>query len=324
MKTLNVYINHHGGPEALRLGETAVDALTGTEVLVRNHAIGVNFIDTYYRSGLYQPPTLPTGLGTEGAGVVIAVGAQVRDVAVGDRVAYVQSGLGAYSTCHVVDQAKLVILPDDISFDIAAGGLLKGLTALALLTRVAAPTQDDTVLFHAAAGGVGSLACQLAARRQIRLIGVVSSAAKAKLACNLGAAHALLADSDFPSTVRLLTHGKGANVVYDSVGRATWSKSLASVSRLGHIVSFGNASGPVEGVNLADLAKAGSLTVTRPILFDYIADARSLRSLAAELFDEIRQGLEVQIGACFPLEQAADAHRLLEGRSSTGSIILRP
>ncbi|MGC7838875.1 quinone oxidoreductase family protein [Pseudomonas wayambapalatensis] len=324
MKTLKVYINHHGGPEALRLGDTAIDAITGTEVLVRNHAIGVNYIDTYFRSGLYPPPALPSGLGTEGAGVVIAVGADVHDFVVGDRVAYVQSALGAYSTYHVVDQAKLVPLPADISFDIAAGGLLKGLTAVALLTRVAAPTRDDTVLFYAAAGGVGSLACQLAARRDIKLIGVVSSTAKADLICNLGAAHAVLADSDFTSTVRVLTHGKGANVVYDSVGRTTWSKSLASVSRLGHIVSFGNASGPVEGVNLADLAKAGSVTVSRPILFDYIADARSLRSLAAELFDEIRHGLQVRIGACLPLEQAADAHRLLESRSSTGSVILRP
>lgn len=324
MKTLKVYINHHGGPEALRLGEAAIDAITGTEVLVRNEAIGVNYIDTYYRSGLYTPPSLPSGLGTEAAGVVMAVGPDVHQFTVGDRVAYVQSPLGAYSTCHVVDQTKLVPLPADISFEVAAAGLLKGLTALALFTRVATPTPEDNVLFYAAAGGVGSLACQLAARRNIKLIGVVSTPAKAKLIRNLGAAHAVLADSDVPSTVRLLTHGKGADVVYDSIGRSTWAASLAAVSRLGHIVSFGNASGPVEGVRLADLAKAGSVTVSRPILFDYIADARSLRSLAAELFDEIRHGLEVRTGACFPIEQVADAHRLLESRSSTGSVILRP
>lgn len=319
-----VVFRSHGSPSVLEHESLTLTPLKPGQVRVRNQAIGVNFIDTYFRSGLYPPPGLPSGLGTEGAGTVVECAVDVSCLQVGDRVAYVQSALGAYSTHHVVDQHRLVQLPDDISCTIAAGGLLKGLTTLCLFNQVSQPKSGDTVLFHAAAGGVGLLACQYARRQGIRLIGVVSNASKAALARSAGAWATLLVHEDIAERTRQLTDGKGARFVYDSVGRATWQASLSATASRGHLISFGNASGAVENVALAELARAGSLTVSRPILFDYIRDSTALQVAAQAFFQCLREGLEVNVGEIFALSQAQQAHFLLESRNTTGSIVLVP
>ncbi|PTT25145.1 quinone oxidoreductase [Pseudomonas sp. HMWF021] len=327
MKTddaMRVIFRSHGSPSVLEHQSLAINPLGPGQVRIRNHAIGVNFIDTYFRSGLYPPPALPSGLGTEGAGTVIECAEDVTQFRIGDRVAYVQSSLGAYATQHCVDQGRLVHLPDDISFKTAAGGLLKGLTTICLFNRVSQPKSGDTVLFHAAAGGVGLLACQYARRKGIRLIGVVSTEAKAELARSAGAWATILATDDVAAQTRQLTGAKGVKFVYDSVGRATWQASLNATAACGHLISFGNSSGPVENVALAQLARAGSLTVSRPILFDYISDSAELRSYAQEFFQCVREGIKVQVGATLSLSQAERAHELLESRHTTGSIVLIP
>lgn len=321
---LQVIFRSHGSPSVLEHLSSTVNPLGPGEVRIRNHAIGVNFIDTYFRSGLYPPPALPSGLGTEGAGTVIECAEDVTQFRIGDRVAYVQSSLGAYATQHCVDQGRLVHLPDDISFTAAAGGLLKGLTTICLFNRVSQPKSGDTVLFHAAAGGVGLLACQYAKRKGIRLIGVVSTEAKAELARSAGAWATILAGEDIADQTRQLTAGKGVKFVYDSVGRSTWQASLDSTASCGHLISFGNSSGPVENVALAQLARAGSLTVSRPILFDYISDPVALQSYAEEFFQCVREGMKVQVGETLPLLEAERAHELLESRNTTGSIVLIP
>lgn len=327
---MNVHHRHrtvfrsHGAPSVLERAPLALEPLAPGQVRVRNQAVGVNYIDTYFRSGLYPPPSLPSGLGTEGAGTVVELGPGTQEFEVGDRVAYVQSALGAYATYHAVDQQRLVRLPDDIDFTTAAGGLLKGLTVLCLFNQVSRPQRGDTVLFHAAAGGVGLLACQYARRQGIRLIGVVSSAAKAAQAKQAGAWATLLADEPIAERTRALTGGEGARFVYDSVGRSTWNASLGATAARGHLISFGNASGPVENVALAELARAGSLTVSRPMLFDYISDSASLRALAETFFQCVRDGMAVHIGATFALAEAERAHALLESRKATGSIVLIP
>lgn len=319
-----VVFRSHGSPAVLEYEFPSVQPLGFGQVRIRNQAIGVNYIDTYFRSGLYTPPAMPSGLGTEGAGTVVECAEDVRDFQVGDRVAYVQSSLGAYSAYHSVHERRLVHLPDDISFTTAAGGLLKGLTTICLFNQVSRPKSGDTVLFHAAAGGVGLLACQYAKLKGIRLIGVVSNESKAELARSAGAWSTILAEEDIADRTRKLTNGDGVQFVYDSVGRSTWQASLDATATCGHLISFGNASGPVENVALADLARAGSLTVSRPILFDYISDPVTLRTLAEEFFQYLREGLEVRVGATFSLSQAEQAHRLLESRNATGSIVLLP
>lgn len=323
-KALRVIFRSHGSPSVLELQSLAINPLGPGQVRIRNHAIGVNFIDTYFRIGLYPPPALPSGLGTEGAGTVIECSEDVTLFRIGDRVAYVQSSLGAYATQHCVDQSRLVHLPDDISFTTAAGGLLKGLTTICLFNRVSQPKSGDAILFHAAAGGVGLLACQYAKRKGIRLIGVVSTEAKAELARSAGAWATILAGEDIADQTRQLTDGKGVQFVYDSVGRSTWQASLNSTASCGHLISFGNSSGPVENVALAQLARAGSLTVSRPILFDYISDSAVLQSQAEKFFQCLREGLTVQVGATLSLSKAERAHELLESRNTTGSIVLIP
>ncbi|OEC32962.1 NADPH2:quinone reductase [Pseudomonas cuatrocienegasensis] len=314
----------HGAPSVLEHEPLVLKPLAPGQVRVRNEAVGVNYIDTYFRSGLYPPPCLPSGLGTEGAGTVVECATGTQGFDVGDRVAYVQSALGAYATYHTVDQHRLVHLPDDISFTTAAGGLLKGLTVLCLFNQVSQPRPGDTVLFHAAAGGVGLLACQYARCRGIHLIGVVSSTAKAAQAEQAGAWATLLADESIADRARALTGGEGVRFVYDSVGRSTWRASLDATAARGHLISFGNASGPVENVALAELARAGSLTVSRPMLFDYISDSASLQALAETFFQCLRDGMDVHIGATFSLADAERAHVLLESRKATGSIVLIP
>ncbi|TYP64178.1 quinone oxidoreductase family protein [Stutzerimonas stutzeri] len=321
-----IQFSQHGGPEVLEQVDVTVAAPGVGEVRVRNHAIGLNFIDTYFRSGLYAPPSLPSGLGTEGAGVVDAVGEGVDDFAVGDRVAYATGPLGAYGQHHTLPARHLVKLPESVSFEQAASVMLKGLTTQYLLRQTYALKAGETILFHAAAGGVGSIACQWAKAIGARLIGVVGSAEKAERAKSLGAWATIdRTQEDVVQRVLELTDGQKCPVVYDSVGKSSWDVSLDCVAPRGLLVSFGNASGAVTGVNLGVLAQKGSLYVTRPTLAGYATSAERLRDMAAELFEMIARGkIEVEIGQRYPLADAAEAQRQLAAGKTTGSTILLP
>jgi NADPH2:quinone reductase len=321
-----IQFSQHGGPEVLEQVDVPVAAPGAGEVRVRNHAIGLNFIDTYFRSGLYAPPTLPSGLGTEGAGVVDALGEGVDDFAVGDRVAYATGPLGAYGEHHTLPARHLVKLPESVSFEQAASVMLKGLTTQYLLRQTYALKADETILFHAAAGGVGSIACQWAKAIGARLIGVVGSAEKAERAKSLGAWATIdRTQEDVVQRVLELTDGQKCPVVYDSVGKSSWDISLDCVAPRGLLVSFGNASGAVTGVNLGVLAQKGSLYVTRPTLAGYATSAERLRDMAAELFEMIASGkINVEIGQRYPLADAAEAQRQLAAGKTTGSTILLP
>ena len=321
-----IQFSQHGGPEVLEQVEVEVPVPAAGEVRVRNHAIGLNFIDTYFRSGLYAPPSLPSGLGTEGAGVIEAVGEGVDQWQVGERVAYATGPLGAYGEHHVLPARHLVKLPDAIGFEQAAAVMLKGLTTQYLLRQVHPLQAGETILFHAAAGGVGSIACQWAKALGARLIGVVGSAEKAERAKTLGAWATIdRTREDVVQRVLELTDGQKCPVVYDSVGKSSWEISLDCVAPRGLLVSFGNASGAVTGVNLGVLAQKGSLFVTRPILAGYADTAPRLQAMAAELFEMIASGkIEVEIGQRFALGEAAEAQRLLAAGSTTGSTILLP
>ena len=321
-----IQFSQHGGPEVLEQVDVPVAAQGAGEVRVRNHAIGLNFIDTYFRSGLYAPPTLPSGLGTEGAGVVDALGEGVDDFAVGDRVAYATGPLGAYGQHHTLPARHLVKLPESVSFEQAASVMLKGLTTQYLLRQTYALKAGETILFHAAAGGVGSIACQWAKAIGAKLIGVVGSAEKAERAKSLGAWATIdRTQEDVVQRVLELTDGQKCPVVYDSVGKSSWDISLDCVAPRGLLVSFGNASGAVTGVNLGVLAQKGSLYVTRPTLAGYATSAERLRDMAAELFEMIASGkINVEIGQRYPLADAAEAQRQLAAGKTTGSTILLP
>ncbi|MCH2338512.1 quinone oxidoreductase family protein [Pseudomonas sp. NPDC047963] len=321
-----IQFSQHGGPEVLEQVDIPVAAPGAGEVRVRNHAIGLNFIDTYFRSGLYAPPSLPSGLGTEGAGVVDALGEGVDDFAVGDRVAYATGPLGAYGEHHTLPARHLVKLPESVSFEQAASVMLKGLTTQYLLRQTYALKAGETILFHAAAGGVGSIACQWAKAIGARLIGVVGSAEKAERAKSLGAWATIdRTQEDVVQRVLELTDGQKCPVVYDSVGKSSWDISLDCVAPRGLLVSFGNASGAVTGVNLGVLAQKGSLYVTRPTLAGYATSAERLRDMAAELFEMIASGkINVEIGQRYPLADAAEAQRQLAAGKTTGSTILLP
>ncbi|MBU2283639.1 MAG: quinone oxidoreductase [Gammaproteobacteria bacterium] len=321
-----IQFSQHGGPEVLEQVDVPVAAQGAGEVRVRNHAIGLNFIDTYFRSGLYAPPSLPSGLGTEGAGVVDALGEGVDDFAVGDRVAYATGPLGAYGEHHTLPARHLVKLPESVSFEQAASVMLKGLTTQYLLRQTYALKAGETILFHAAAGGVGSIACQWAKAIGARLIGVVGSAEKAERAKSLGAWATIdRTQEDVVQRVLELTDGQKCPVVYDSVGKSSWDVSLDCVAPRGLLVSFGNASGAVTGVNLGVLAQKGSLYVTRPTLAGYATSAERLRDMAAELFEMIASGkINVEIGQRYALADAAEAQRQLAAGKTTGSTILLP
>ncbi|HBS79433.1 MAG: quinone oxidoreductase [Pseudomonas sp.] len=321
-----IQFSQHGGPEVLEQVDVPVAAPGVGEVRVRNHAIGLNFIDTYFRNGLYAPPSLPSGLGTEGAGVVDALGEGVDDFAVGDRVAYATGPLGAYGEHHTLPARHLVKLPESVSFEQAASVMLKGLTTQYLLRQTYALKAGETILFHAAAGGVGSIACQWAKAIGARLIGVVGSAEKAERAKSLGAWATIdRTQEDVVQRVLELTDGQKCPVVYDSVGKSSWDISLDCVAPRGLLVSFGNASGAVTGVNLGVLAQKGSLYVTRPTLAGYATSAERLRDMAAELFEMISSGkINVEIGQRYPLADAAEAQRQLAAGKTTGSTILLP
>ena len=315
-----------GGPEVLQWEEVAVGDPGPGEARVAHKAIGLNFIETYHRSGLYPLP-LPSGLGTEAAGVVEAVGPNVTEVKPGDRVAYCNGPLGAYSQARVMPADRLVKLPDGISFEQGASMMLQGLTVQYLLRRMlVVPKAGDTILWQAAAGGVGLIACQWAKALGINLIGTVSSEEKAKLAREHGAAHTVLyTKEDFVKRVEEITGGKKCPVVYDSVGKDTFLKSLDCVQPRGLLVLFGNASGPVDALNTGLLAAKGSLYVTRPTLASFATKRDELVAASQELFDHVLAGrIKVAPRQSYALKDAQQAHRDLEARKTTGSTVLIP
>ena len=314
-----------GGPEVLRDEPITVGDPGRGEVRIRHTAIGVNFIDTYHRAGLY-PLELPSAIGLEAAGVVEAVGAEVVDFAEGDRVGYGLGPIGAYATRRVIAADMVVPLPGLISDEVAAAVMLKGGTTEFLVDRCAKVEAGQTVLVHAAAGGVGQLLVQWLRATGARIIATAGSAAKATIAREAGADEVILyRDDDVAAAVADLTNGSGVDVVFDGVGRDTWAGSLKSLRRRGMLVSYGNASGPVTNVDLGILARSGSLFVTRPTLFDYYASADERRAGWGKLFDRIVDGeLAVTIGQRFALTDAAAAHRALEARETVGSTILLP
>ena len=319
-----IRIHKVGGPEAMKLEDVPQPEPAGGEARVRLEAIGVNFIDTYHRTGLYKVD-LPFTPGMEAAGVVDGVGPGVEDVRTGDRVAYAGT-LGAYAEQAVVPAKKLVPLPDGLDGRDAAAAMLQGLTAQYLTRSTFRLEHGHTVLIHAAAGGVGLLLVQLATRFGARVFGTVSTDEKARAATGAGAEAVILYNqTDFAAEVKKLTEGRGVNVVYDSVGKSTYEKSIASLAPRGMLVLFGNASGPVPPIDPLALAGAGSIFLTRPTLFDHIADREELLGRAKELFSWLQSGkLRLAIDRSLPLAEAAQAHRLLEGRQTSGKLLLTP
>jgi NADPH2:quinone reductase len=314
-----------GGPEALSADHIDVPRPGPGEVLVRHEAVGLNFIDTYHRSGLYKLP-LPSGLGSEAAGIAEAIGEGVSGFRAGDRVGYFTGPLGAYATHRTIAADRLVKLPDAIGAEQAAAAMLKGCTAEYLVERCARVQPGEAVLVHAAAGGVGSILVPWLKHVGAVVIAHAGDSRKAAAAKALGADHALCCPMDaLAAEVRALTAGKGVPIVLDGVGAASWAASLASVARRGLVVTYGNASGPVPPFTPLDLLVAGSIFVTRPTLGDYCGTAEEMRASAARLFELIGKGvLDIQIGATFPLLKAADAHRAIESRATTGSTVLTP
>lgn len=311
-----------GGPEVLRREDVVVGDPGPGEVRVRHGAVGLNFADTYFRTGLYPAP-LPAGMGVEGAGVVEAVGAGVTGFAEGDRVTYTGSPLGAYSTERVMPAGSLIKLPDAIPFDIAAATTMRGLTSAYLMRRIAPLKAGDTILLTAAAGGVGLIVTQWAKLLGLTVIGTVSTEEKAELARAHGVDHVIrYRDEDVAARVRDITGGEGVPVVYDSIGATTFASSLASLRRRGLLVCFGTASGPVPPIDAMQLAVHGSVFVTRPALADYIADPAEKAELAGELFDHITSGrIKIAVNQRYALEDAVQAHRDLESGTTTGSSV---
>jgi NADPH2:quinone reductase len=322
---LAIRLHATGGPEVLRLEDIEPAAPSAGEVQLRHTAIGLNFIDVYDRTGLY-PMKLPGVLGREAAGVVMAVGKKVKGLRVGDRVAYVLPTPGAYSALRNVPADRLVKLPKGVKDETAAALMLKGLTAHYLLRRTYRVKKGDSVLVHAAAGGVGLLLSQWARALGARVIGIVGSEAKAQLAKAHGCHHVLISGrDDVVASVKRLTKGAGVHVVYDSVGKDTFFESLDALRPLGMMVSYGNASGPPPAISPLELSKRGSLYLTRPSLFAYIAARVDLDAAARELFAIVKaRKLRVRIGQRYPLAEAAQAHRDLEARRTTGSTVLIP
>lgn len=323
-----IQFSQHGGPDVLETIEFMPLPPADNEVQIENKAIGINYIDTYIRSGLYPPPALPSGLGTEAAGIVSKVGRHVTHLTVGDRVVYAQSSLGAYSTVHNVPADKVAKLPDAISFEQAAASFLKGLTVFYLLRKTYKINANEPFLFHAAAGGVGLIACQWAKALGAKLIGTVGSAEKAERAKQAGAWQTInYRDENIAQRLQQLNDGKKVAVVYDSVGKDTWEASLDCLQPRGLMVSFGNSSGPVSGVNLGILNQKGSLYATRPSLNGYITTQEELSEASNALFDLIISGkinVDVAKNQIFSLDEAVRAHQTLESRSTQGSSLLIP
>ena len=323
--TQAIRFHQTGGPEVLQWEAVEVAQPGPGEARVKHHAVGLNYIDTYHRSGLYPLP-LPAGLGLEGAGVVEAVGEGVTDIAVGDRVAYAGGPVGAYSEVRVMPADRLVKLPDGITFEQGAAMMLQGMTAQYLLRTTYRLKAGDTILIHAAAGGVGLMVCQWAKALGATVIGTVSSEEKAALAKAHGCDHPVIyTRENFAERVKEITGGAGVPVVYDSIGKDTFMDSLSCLQPRGLMVSFGNASGPVPPLDLGILAKMGSLFITRPTLFNYTAKRADLLASAHELFDVVLAGkVKIEVNQRYPLADAARAHSDLENRKTTGSTILMP
>ena len=321
----SVVIRQQGGPEVIEVEERVLGEPGPGEVLVRHEAIGVNFLDTYQRSGVYRMP-LPSPLGQEGSGIVEAVGEGVTHLAPGDRAAYAGGPPGAYAEARVMPAGAVVRLPDAIRFEDAAASMLKGMTVQYLFRRTVGIGPGDTILFHAAAGGVGLLACQWARSEGLRLIGTAGGPEKCALALEFGASEVIdYRAADVASEVRRLTEGRGVDVVMDGVGRDTFEASLDSLRPLGMMISFGNASGKVPPVDIMTLAAKGSLKLTRPTLFTHIADPETCRAMAADLWEKMESGaVRARIGQRFGLGEVAEAHRALEARATTGSTVLVP
>lgn len=320
-----IRIHKTGGPEVMQYEDVNLGEPGAGEARVRHHAIGLNYIDVYFRTGLY-PSTLPAGIGMEGAGVVEAIGAGVTEVKVGDRVAYAGPPPGAYCEVRNMPAKMLVQLPAQLSFDQGAAMMLAGMTAQYLLRRTFKVQAGQTVLFHAAAGGVGLIACQWLKALGATVIGTVGSDEKAAIAKAHGCDHPIVyTREDFVARVKEITGGKGVPVVYDSIGKDTWPKSLDCLEPLGMMVSFGNASGPLPPINALDLSLKGSLFFTRPTLNTHTARRDDLVAIAKDLFDVVSSGkVKIEINQRYALKDAAQAHRDLEARKTTGSTVLMP
>jgi NADPH:quinone reductase len=322
--TKAIRIHAFGGPEVMRWEDVPAPEPAPGEALVRHAAVGLNYIDVYFRTGLYKT-ALPAILGMEAAGTVDAVGEGVTNVKPGDRVVYAAAPIGAYATARVIAADRLVKLPDAIDFNTAAAMLLQGLTAHYLLRRTYKVKAGETVVVHAAAGGVGLIMCQWAKHLGVTVIGVVSTPEKAELARAHGAAHVVVGHTDLPAEVKRITGGAMVPVVYDSVGKDSFTTSLDSLAPLGLMVSFGNASGPVPPVELGLLAAKGSLFLTRPSYATYTSKRSDLEQGARDLFEVVESGaVKIRVNQTFPLGDAAAAHRALEARQTTGSTVLLP
>ncbi|MEM0987631.1 MAG: quinone oxidoreductase [Pseudomonadota bacterium] len=320
-----VQIEAFGDADAMQVVDLAVGDPGPGQIRIRHEACGLNFIDVYQRSGVY-PLTLPHALGMEGAGIVEAVGEGVTHLAPGDRAAYASAPPGAYCEARVMNAMAVCKLPDDIGFDTAAAMMLKGLTTQYLFRSTGRLTGGETVLFHAAAGGVGLIACQWARAMGVRLIGTAGTDAKCKLALDHGADHCINYETeDFVSKVKDLTDGKGVDVVMDSVGKATWDGSLDSLKPMGIMATFGNASGKPDPVDPQVLAGKGSLYLTRPTLFTHIASREACQERADDLFQMVSSGkVTIEINQRYPLADIAQAHKDLEARKTTGATVIEP
>jgi len=321
-KAIRMHAN--GGPEVLKWESVPMPEPGPTEVLIHHEAVGLNYIDVYFRTGLYKT-ALPATPGMEGAGVVRAVGAAVTDLQVGDRIAYAGGPIGAYATERVIPADRVVKLPDAIDFATGAAMMLQGMTAQYLLRRTFNVRAGQTILVHAAAGGVGLILCQWAKHLGATVIGVVSTEEKAEIARAHGATHTIIGHATLAAEVKKLTNGAMVPVVYDSVGKDTFTASIDSLAPLGMMVSYGNASGPVPPVDISLLGAKGSLFLTRPTLATYTAAHGDLLAVAADLFQVVQSGaVKITVNQTFPLAEAAAAHTALEARKTTGSTVLIP
>ncbi len=323
--TKAIRIHAYGGPEAMQWEDVPTPEPGPAEALIHHTAVGLNYIDVYFRSGLYKAPLLPATLGMEAAGVVRAVGAEVSGIAVGDRVAYATGPIGAYTTDRVISADRIVKVPDGIDDRTAAAMMLQGMTAQYLLRRTHPVKGGETILVHAAAGGVGLILCQWAKHLGATVIGVVSTEEKAQLAREHGAAHVIIGHDRLAAEVKRLTGGAMVPVVYDSVGKDTFAVSLDCLAPLGTMVSFGNSSGPVPPIDIGVLGAKGSLFLTRPSLATYTASRPDLEASAQDLMQAVLSGaVQIKVNQTFPLKDAAEAHRALEARKTTGSTVLIP
>jgi NADPH:quinone reductase len=324
MSSKAIRIHAYGGPEVMQWEDVPTPEPGPGEALVHHEAVGLNYIDVYFRTGLYKSAAMPVTLGMEGAGPVKSVGPEVTGLKAGDRVAYA-GAIGAYATERVIAADKLVKLPDAIDFKTAAAMMLQGMTAQYLVRRTYRVKAGDTIVVHAAAGGVGLILCQWAKHLGATVIGVVSTEQKAELARAHGAAHAIIGHANLPAEVKRITGGAMVPAVYDSVGKDTFMASLDSLAPLGFMVSYGNASGPVPPIDIGLLGAKGSLYLTRPSLATYTAKRGDLEQAANELFEVVTNGaVSIRVNQTFPLKQAAAAHTALEARQTTGSTVLLP